>query len=209
MVHVSFARGHEAVVLTDEHQPVHHVGTAHQELACRLWHAAGARARAANAACISSTQQPAEVLEPWAGRRTAIGCCSCCILWQCNVNRSPDSQTGQSPYRPVQSKDTEVHTAHEMEQPTILKVMRTLVPRMQDTSTMVRWESLFSTATAATDITIPTGTPVVLHGCAQFNSTVSVRSITIPVGATVSFSTAAAAAAPCDECCRPCLGCCI
>jgi hypothetical protein len=53
---------------------------------------------------------------------------------------------------------------------------------------MVRWESLFSTATAATDITIPTGTPVVLHGCAQFNSTVNVRSISIPVGATVSFS---------------------
>lgn len=54
---------------------------------------------------------------------------------------------------------------------------------------MVTWESLFGTATSATDdITIPTGTPVVLHGCAQFNSTVNVRSITVPVGATVSFS---------------------
>lgn len=50
---------------------------------------------------------------------------------------------------------------------------------------MVRWETLFGTTTATSDVTIPTGTPVVLHGCAQFNSTVNVRSIRVPAGATV------------------------
>lgn len=37
-------------------------------------------------------------------------------------------------------------------------------------------------------VVIPVGTPVVLHGCAQPNSTVAVMNITVPLGATVSQS---------------------
>jgi hypothetical protein len=55
---------------------------------------------------------------------------------------------------------------------------------------MVRWETLFGTTTATSDVTIPTGTQVVLHGCAQLNSTVNVRSVRVPAGATVRVVTA-------------------
>lgn len=51
---------------------------------------------------------------------------------------------------------------------------------------MIAWETLFGTTTSATDVTLPTGTPVVLHGCAQAGSTVNVRTIAIPQGAMVS-----------------------
>jgi uncharacterized protein YraI len=51
---------------------------------------------------------------------------------------------------------------------------------------MLRWETLFPGTRATSDVAIPVGTPVVLHGCAQVNSTVNVRSITVPLGATVS-----------------------
>lgn len=49
------------------------------------------------------------------------------------------------------------------------------------------WESLFGTTTSSSDVVIPVGTPVVLHGCAQVNNTVNVRSIVVPIGATVSL----------------------
>jgi hypothetical protein len=50
---------------------------------------------------------------------------------------------------------------------------------------MTRWETLFGTTTATTDVVIQSGTTVVLHGCAQFNSTVNVRNILVQAGATV------------------------
>lgn len=50
---------------------------------------------------------------------------------------------------------------------------------------MTRWEALFGTTTATTDVVIQAGSTVVLHGCAQFNSTVNVRSILVQSGATV------------------------
>lgn len=56
---------------------------------------------------------------------------------------------------------------------------------LQDTSSMQRWETLFGTTTATSDVIIPTGTTVVLHGCAQSNSTVNVRNIRVEPGATV------------------------
>lgn len=56
---------------------------------------------------------------------------------------------------------------------------------LQDLSAFTRWESLFAAATGTTDVVLPVATTVVLHGCAQFNSSVSVASITIPVGSKV------------------------
>lgn len=58
---------------------------------------------------------------------------------------------------------------------------------------MTRWEALFGATTATTDVVIQTGSTVVLHGCAQFNSTVNVRSIQVQAGAT------AGAVLPCTD----------
>lgn len=55
----------------------------------------------------------------------------------------------------------------------------------QDTSAFTRWEQLFSGATASSDIVLPAGASVVLHGCSQPGSAVTVRSITVPAGTRV------------------------
>ena len=50
---------------------------------------------------------------------------------------------------------------------------------------LVKWETLFSGATAATDVTLPSATKVLLAGCGQAGGAVSVRSIAIPYGSAV------------------------
>jgi hypothetical protein len=55
---------------------------------------------------------------------------------------------------------------------------------LQDYSGYARWESLYGAATSSTDVVVSGN--VVLHGCSQPGSGVSVRSITVLPGAAVS-----------------------
>lgn len=70
--------------------------------------------------------------------------------------------------------------------PNIIIYCTTLRVAQSQVSDFLTWESVFSDATTSTEITIPAGRTVVLHGCAQPANTVSVKSITIPAGSTVS-----------------------
>eukprot|EP00775_Hariotina_reticulata_P006839 gene6839-7057_t len=55
----------------------------------------------------------------------------------------------------------------------------------QDYSSADKWENLFGSADSNTDVTLPAGRTVVLHGCAQPGNTVDVQSITVPAGTTL------------------------
>eukprot|EP00775_Hariotina_reticulata_P004484 gene4484-4738_t len=60
-------------------------------------------------------------------------------------------------------------------------------PTCQDFTGWARWEQLFGSAGPRTDVVLPEGRKVVLHGCAQPGNAVSVQSITVPADATVSW----------------------
>lgn len=54
---------------------------------------------------------------------------------------------------------------------------------LQDYSGFTRWEALYGSATASSDVVISGS--VVLHGCSQPGGSVAVASITVLAGATV------------------------
>lgn len=65
-------------------------------------------------------------------------------------------------------------------------MLNTSICLLQDYSSADKWEALFGSADFNTDVTLPAGRTVVLHGCAQSGNTVDVQSITVPAGTTVS-----------------------
>jgi hypothetical protein len=59
----------------------------------------------------------------------------------------------------------------------------------EDYSSYTSWESLFPSTTSASNVVIPTGRNVILHGCRQPLNTVNVSSIEVSTGATVCRQT--------------------
>jgi hypothetical protein len=62
-----------------------------------------------------------------------------------------------------------------------------LIQNLQDYSSADKWENIYGAAGLdSTNVTLPAGQTIVLHGCAQPGNSVNVENIIVPAGATVS-----------------------